>query len=94
MPPCQVLSNIKLYGVDNINQRHVILISRVKSKIHEFRLVVEFQHFNIIIRFTNPVISYRHQYALLPGISVTVLVSHFSSVIGNFRSSGRLDLHV
>jgi hypothetical protein len=28
------------------------------------------------------------------GISVTVLASHFSSVISNFRSSGRLDLHV
>jgi hypothetical protein len=36
----------------------------------------------------------KNQYALLPGISVTVLASHFSSVIGNFRSSGRLDLHV
>ena len=36
----------------------------------------------------------KNQYALLPGISVTVLASHFSSEIGNFRSSGRLDLHV
>jgi hypothetical protein len=36
----------------------------------------------------------KNQYALLPGISITVLASHFSSVIGNFRSSGRLDLHV
>ena len=36
----------------------------------------------------------KNQYALLPGISVTVLASHFSSVIGNFRSSGRLDLQV
>jgi hypothetical protein len=36
----------------------------------------------------------KNQYALLPGISVTVLASHFSSVIGNFRSSGWLDLHV
>jgi hypothetical protein len=30
--------------------------------------------------------------AVLPGISVTVLASNFISVIGNFRSSGRLDL--
>jgi hypothetical protein len=30
----------------------------------------------------------KNQYAVLPGISVTVLASHFSSVIGNFRSSG------
>ena len=29
-----------------------------------------------------------------PEYPVTVLASHFSSVIGNFRSSGRLDLHV
>jgi hypothetical protein len=35
-----------------------------------------------------------NQYAVLPGISVTVLASHFSSIIGNFRSSGLLDLHV
>jgi multidrug transporter EmrE-like cation transporter len=36
----------------------------------------------------------KNQYALLPGITVTVLASHVSSVIGNFRCSGRLDLHV
>ena len=36
----------------------------------------------------------KNQYAVLPEISVTVLASHFSSVIGNFRSSGWLDLHV
>jgi hypothetical protein len=36
----------------------------------------------------------KNQYAVLPGISVRVLASHFSSVIGNFRSSGWLDLHV
>jgi hypothetical protein len=29
----------------------------------------------------------KNQYAVLPGISVRVLASHFSSVIGNFRSS-------
>jgi hypothetical protein len=34
----------------------------------------------------------KNQYAVLPGMSVRVLVSHFSSVIGNFRSSGWLDL--
>jgi hypothetical protein len=36
----------------------------------------------------------KNQCAVLPGISVTVLASHFSSVIGSFRSSGWLDLHV
>jgi hypothetical protein len=36
----------------------------------------------------------KNQKALLPGISVTVLASHFCPVIGNYRSSGRLDLHV
>jgi hypothetical protein len=36
----------------------------------------------------------KNQYAVLPGISVRVLASHFRSVIGNFRSSGWLDLHV
>jgi hypothetical protein len=36
----------------------------------------------------------KKQCAVLPGIFVTVLASHFSSVIGNFRSSGWLDLHV
>jgi hypothetical protein len=36
----------------------------------------------------------KNQYAVLPGISVRVLASHFSSVIGNFRSSGWLDLHI
>jgi hypothetical protein len=38
--------------------------------------------------------STKNQYAVLPVISVRVLASHFSSVIGNFRSSGWLDLHV
>jgi hypothetical protein len=36
----------------------------------------------------------KNQYAVLHGISVRVLASHFNSVIGNFRSSGWLDLHV
>ena len=36
----------------------------------------------------------KNQYAVLPEISVRVLASHFSSVIGNFRSSGWLDLHI
>jgi hypothetical protein len=36
----------------------------------------------------------KNQYALLPGISVTVLASLFSSVRDNFRSPGSLDLHV
>jgi hypothetical protein len=37
----------------------------------------------------------KNQCALLPGISVRVqLASHFTSVIGNFRSSGWLDLHI
>jgi hypothetical protein len=36
----------------------------------------------------------KNQYSVLPGISVRVLASHFSSVIGNFRSSEWLDLHV
>ena len=47
--------------------------------------------------FLEPFVSQKNaknQYALLPGISVTVLASHFSSVIGNLRSSGKLDLHV
>jgi hypothetical protein len=47
--------------------------------------------------FLDPFVSQKNaknQYALLPGIYVTVLASHFSSVIDNFRSSGRLDLHV
>jgi hypothetical protein len=36
----------------------------------------------------------KNQYAVLPGIFVRVLASHFSSVIGNFWSSGWLELHV
>ena len=36
----------------------------------------------------------KNQYPFLPGISVTVLASHFSYEIGNVRSSRRLDLHV
>ena len=47
--------------------------------------------------FLEPFVSQKNaknQYALLPGITVRVLASHFSSVIGNFRSSGRLDLHL
>jgi hypothetical protein len=36
----------------------------------------------------------KKQCAVLPGIFVTVLASHFSSVIGNFRSSGWLDLGI
>jgi hypothetical protein len=43
--------------------------------------------------FLEPSISQKNaknQCAVLSGISVTVLASHFSSVIGNFRSSGWL----
>jgi hypothetical protein len=36
----------------------------------------------------------KKQHAVLPGISVRVLASNFNSVIGNFRSSGWLDIHV
>ena len=43
--------------------------------------------------FLEPFVSQKNaknQYALLPGISVTVLASHFSSVIGNFGPQGGL----
>ena len=47
--------------------------------------------------FLEPSISQKNaknQNAVLPGIFVTVLASHFSSVIGISRSSGWLDLHI
>ena len=51
----------------------------------------------LIFLFLEPSVSQKNtkkQYAVLPGISVRVLASQFSSVIGNLRSSGWLDLHV
>jgi hypothetical protein len=53
----------------------------------------EVDHIYFQFLFLEPSVSQKNtknQYALLPGITVRVLASHFSSVIGNFGLQGGL----
>jgi hypothetical protein len=82
-------------GVENIgkssylNLPHIgfTLFSPIKGRIYSLTVYI----YKAEILFLEPSVcqkNTKNQYAVLPGISLRVLASHFSSVIGNFRSSG------
>jgi hypothetical protein len=59
-------------------------------------IVIKQRHLSSFL-FLEPSVSQKNaknHCAVLPGISVTVLASHLSSVIGNFRSSGWVLLYI